>query len=276
MAKIVLTGDTFIDLSEPGIPDLWLDSSSIFESNDVAVVDIGDEDGGAFVFEGSGFGNFDSHGYAREGTIERFTYVVPGAGKAAWTGIDIDAGAFQEAVKDGDSATFAELLWGENDKVTIGDAGAAFNGFAGNDQITSKNGLDRLFGGEGNDVLKSGGDADQLTGGLGKDTLTGGSGPDQFIFEDVAESTAGSIDLIKDLSAEDAIDLVLIDADTSTGGDDGFVLAAFFSGTAGELVLTYNAVNDRTRIEGDVDGDGDADLIINADGDHSAHGNFFF
>jgi hypothetical protein len=47
-----------------------------------------------------------------------------------------------------------------------------------------------------------------------------------------------------------------------------------FSGAAGELVISYDADKNRTRFEGDTDGDGKANLVFTANGDHSGFGDF--
>jgi hypothetical protein len=69
----------------------------------------------------------------------------------------------------------------------------------------------------------------------------------------------------------DLLDLDLVDANTGAGGDQDFVIVAAFTGTAGELTVTYSAGQDRTAFRGDVDGNGSADLIIFATGDQTGH-----
>lgn len=278
MAKIVLSGDEFIDLSEIDISELYDQSSSIYDSNTVAVIDVTDpidNEHFAFVMQGTGFTSFDNHGYATAGTMDAFSYVAGGL-RADWTDIDVDAHDFEQAVRSGDTLTFVELMWGGNDKITLNEGGSAIHGFAGKDKITGDAGDDGMFGDEGNDKLFGGAGGDSIFGGLGKDTLSGGSNGDTFHYASIVESTVGSADVIKDLQNSDFIDLELIDADTSTGVDDGFVLAAALTGVAGQLVLTFGAGHDRTTIEGDTDGDGDADLLIVASGDHEGFASFFF
>ena len=68
--------------------------------------------------------------------------------------------------------------------------------------------------------------------------------------------------------------LAAIDADTGAAGDQAFHLVGAFSGAAGELVVVYNAASGRTLIQGDVDGDGQADLSIAVQGDHHDFTNF--
>jgi Ca2+-binding RTX toxin-like protein len=272
VAKIVLTGSDFIDIGNPDVADLYSDSTSVYQSATLAVVSIGEESD--LVFQGSGFTGFNARGYPTAGTITKFGVVFAGDGRVQWSDATIDAAAFEEAIRTGDTPGFIEILFGGNDKVTLNNGGAYFKGFDGNDKVTGKGAEDFIFGNLGDDTLSGAGDGDHLGGGNGKDTLTGGGGGDEFIFTSVVESTAGNIDTITDLSNADTIHLGLIDADTSTGGDDAFTIVGAFSGTAGELVLTYLVAQERTRIEGDVDGDGDADLIIHATGDRSSFTNF--
>jgi Ca2+-binding RTX toxin-like protein len=94
------------------------------------------------------------------------------------------------------------------------------------------------------------------------------------VFTEIAQSTNAASDLIADLKSTDVIDLTAIDADTGTAGVQAFHLTHGFSGDAGELVLTYDAGADVTRIQGDVDGDGQADFTILAAGDQSGFTRF--
>lgn len=106
--------------------------------------------------------------------------------------------------------------------------------------LTGLGGDDELRGGEGNDTL---------VGGLGADRLTGGNGADLFVIDD-----AGSTDTIVDFeSGSDQIDL--------SAFDFTFVGDAAFSNSAGELRF------ENGQLQGDLDGDGIADLFVNVGGD---------
>jgi hypothetical protein len=274
MAKIVLTGDAFIDLSEINVDELYGQSSSIVANEKIGVIDVTDpvdDEHFAFVFEGNGFTSYDSHGYATAGTIDHFAYVVGGAFRADFTDFTVDAAELRGAVKNANTDKFIDLIWGGNDNVTLNDGGAAFHGFGGNDKITGAGSNDALWGDDGNDTLKGNAGGDGFVGGLGQDTLIGGAAADVFSYTDVAHSTSGAIDTIKDLQNADILDMELIDADTVAGGDQDFTIVAAFTGTAGELTVTYNAGQDRTSFRGDVNGDGSADLIIFATGDQTGH-----
>lgn len=154
--------------------------------------------------------------------------------------------------------------------VALGGGNDSFDGHLG-----ASNG--GVYGGEGNDTLIGGASAealsgdegnDVLTGGGGADVLIGGDGVDIFRFAAVSDSVAGNADLITDLTSADRISLGAIDADTGTHGHQDFVLVGAFSGHAGELTVSYDSGADLTTIAGDTDGDGTADLVITASGDH--------
>ena len=126
-----------------------------------------------------------------------------------------------------------------------------------------------------NDILKGGSGIDILTGGLGKDTMTGGAGADDFDFNKVAEIGRGaSRDIIRDfVHLIDDIDLSTIDATGAAPGHKFSFLAtkdAAFTGAAGELRWFQQnlagAVNDRTIIEGDINGNRVADFQIQLTG----------
>jgi autotransporter-associated beta strand protein len=91
----------------------------------------------------------------------------------------------------------------------------------------------------GNDVLKGLGGADILGGGLGRDTLYGGYGHDCFVFQRLADSTAGARDTIMDFSHAqgDKIDLYDLDADTRKAGNQAFVFIG------GDTFAHYHALH---------------------------------
>src|SRR5262249_13765905 len=112
---------------------------------------------------------------------------------------------------------------------------------------------DTLYGGDGDDTL---------IGGAGADWLTGGAGADIFKFA-AGDSPTGGADHICDfLSGTDKIDLSAIDADSGTAGNQAFAFIgnSALSSVAGEL--RYNVSGPETVLEGDLDGDGAADITI--------------
>jgi Ca2+-binding RTX toxin-like protein len=160
------------------------------------------------------------------------------------------------------------------DKLSGGGGDDILNGGAGIDKLTGSGGDDLLQGGLGNDTLSGGAGDDQLYGGPGHDTLSGGTGGDIFAFAN-GDSTAAHPDLIIDLTNVDAIDLSNIDADTTQVDDQAFVLVGHFHNTPGELVRSYDSGLDLTSFLMDTDGDGAADIIVQANGNHSTFDGFF-
>jgi Ca2+-binding RTX toxin-like protein len=124
-----------------------------------------------------------------------------------------------------------------------------------------------LFGGFGKDTLTGGDGADLIQGGEGVDVLTGGAGADTFRYAGQYDATSQLPDRILDFaSGVDKIDLTRIDADLFTDGDQAFhwVGSSAFTGagaaSAGELrAWQYEG---SWYVEGDMDGNGSADLVI--------------
>ena len=211
---------------------------------------------GAYTFQGTGFGAFDGHGWPTVGTIEKITISINATDVATFTGLSIGMALWRSLSETRDTAGFSQALLGANDTL-VG---------AGDAQV--------LFGHAGDDVINGRDGDDLINGGAGKDIMRGGEGKDRFAFSAAADSTLLRPDLINDLHDNDKIDLKAIDADRSTFGNQAFVLVGAFSGAAGELTVSYDAGGDVTFIRGDTDGDGEANLVILADGSHAAYDNF--
>lgn len=128
-----------------------------------------------------------------------------------------------------------------------------------------------LNGAAGADSITGEGGADVLLGGAGADTLRGGTGGDVFRFDAVAESGPAAPDLIADFAFRagevDRINLARIDARTGTVGDDvfAFIGTAAFTGVQGQLRAEAVTPGARWRVEGDVNGDRVADLVVLVD-----------
>ena len=159
-----------------------------------------------------------------------------------------------------------------HDSLTGDDRANSLVGGVGSDTIDGGDGKDRLDGGLNNDRLAgglgrdriNGGDGnDRINGGARYDLLTGGAGNDTFVFDRVDLVS----DRIFDLASGDTVDVSAIDANSTTGGNQAFVLVSGFHHEAGEARLNYKAGKDETLLELDIDGDGTADMTVTLDGD---------
>jgi Ca2+-binding RTX toxin-like protein len=180
----------------------------------------------------------------------------------------------ESAIKVNASAlTSAIVLSGgtEGDTLTGTNYNDALDGGAGNDSVMGGEGDDKLLGGYGVDRLVGGSGNDKLIGNAGGDTLYGGGNADTFVFQYVSQSTvtAGGRDTIFDFSRfqGDKIDLGAIDANIELTGNQAFKLigSAGFALKAGELRFAKSLGD--TFVQGDVDGDGQADFAVRVKGD---------
>ncbi|CAN5267586.1 hypothetical protein BH10PSE7_BH10PSE7_36630 [soil metagenome] len=134
---------------------------------------------------------------------------------------------------------------------------------------------DRIAGNAGSDFLRGGGGNDTLAGGAGHDALSGGAGADHFQYLHQAESSAGQgHDVVRDFNTADGDSLDLSGVDgidhqegsafhLTTDGGAG-VFTAQGTASAGELRFFQSA--GKTLVQGDVNGDGKADLVIELTG----------
>jgi serralysin len=115
--------------------------------------------------------------------------------------------------------------------------------------------FENAIGGSGKDRLIANDEANRLKGGAGADT---------FVFE---SRLAANGDKILDFSqaALDKISLSAIDANSTVSGNQAFkfIGSAAFHDTAGEL--RYVVKSGDTLIQGDINGDGNADFTITID-----------
>jgi D-alanyl-D-alanine carboxypeptidase len=179
-----------------------------------------------------------------------------------------------------------DKLFGEkgSDKLDGGKGADMLSGGIGNDELWGDNGRDQLFGGAGRDELFGDAGNDRLSGGAGRDKMSGGDGEDIFIFDKLSDSRngKGNRDIIYDYdNDDDRISVTDMDANTKLGGDQDFkfIGRSDFSGKAGELhyvrVNKFLPWNDKAIIEGDVNGDGNADFQIELLGLHKLNGGDF-
>ena len=150
--------------------------------------------------------------------------------------------------------------------------GSPFNdtltGDSHDNALTGGPGTDVLIGNAGNDTLVGGAGNDTLTGGAGVDTLTGGTGADSFVFTALSDSLNAAPDLITDFASGDHIDLSAIDANTGVGGDQAFHLGGG-GGHSGDIVVTYDAGDNRTVLQLYVDNNASVDATIWLTGNHA-------
>ena len=170
----------------------------------------------------------------------------------------------------GSTVTFATQIFDFGDERLIG-TGAA-------DKLYGKYAVaDQIFGLAGNDTIFAASGSDVVAGGTGRDTMTGGANADRFDFDAAAETgrTAATRDIIKDFVHNvDKIDLSTIDANGGGAGDAAFTFlaanGAAFTGAGAELrwvqVNPAGTVNDKTIVEGDLNGDRVADFQIELTG----------
>lgn len=116
-----------------------------------------------------------------------------------------------------------------------------------------------LGGTDGDDVIN----ASQV-----RDIMAGQAGADEFAFGDGTFSFGGARDEIIDFeSGKDVINLSAVDCDGSVfNGDQAFTLVAAFTGVKGQATVKYFADGNYTLINGDIDGNGKAELQIEVNG----------
>jgi Ca2+-binding RTX toxin-like protein len=127
--------------------------------------------------------------------------------------------------------------------------------FGGADSFTGSKFDDVLSGFGGKDTIVAGKGSDVLIGGADRDILTGGVESDSFLYLAASDSTKAAPDLITDLDNTDNINLTLL-------------------GVQGDVTSSYSAGSDITSFKIDVDGDGSAEMLIQATGNHTDFNNF--
>jgi Ca2+-binding RTX toxin-like protein len=204
--------------------------------------------------------------------------LLGGAGNDTYV-LSVDKDYVSEGVGSGTDtvlSAFTYTLGANVENLTL-TGSTAINGGGNtlNNFVTGNAGVNVLSGGAGNDGLSGGSGNDTLIGGTGRDVLTGGAGRDVFDFNVLTETgkTAATRDFIADFTrGADRLDVSTLDANPKTPGNQAFnfVAAKAFSGVAGQLHYKHinpaGTVNDRTIVEGDVNGDKIADFQIELKG----------
>jgi Ca2+-binding RTX toxin-like protein len=166
---------------------------------------------------------------------------------------------------------------GSDDLLDGGSGNDQLLGGSGNDILVGSSGNDGLDGGSGNDQLRGDAGVDKLAGGSGRDSLFGGDGSDHFVFTSTSDSgsTTSTADVIGDFTkGTDRIDLSAIDANTTSGGDQKFILDA--KGSASSAVAkghigwyqvnNSGTANDFTYIRLNNDSDSSIESVIQLNG----------
>jgi Ca2+-binding RTX toxin-like protein len=127
--------------------------------------------------------------------------------------------------------------------------GTAFSSQTGNDTIW---GIENVNTGSGNDTI---------TASNAVNVMNGGAGDDTFRF---TSTTAANGDTIVTFEPGDRIDLTGIDANIGAAGDQSFTLVNGAPTAAGELGVSFEtrADGDFTVVQGNIDGNADADFTI--------------
>jgi len=268
------------------------DNLIAFAGDDVAMGDAGADaisagEGGDFVNGGSGrdvifAGAGDDQVFA--GADADIVYGDAGADRIFGDqGNDlISAGAGDDAVFGGagDDLIVAEV--GDGNDVYFGDEGGGGTGIdtldmsAATANVTVNLGSGPLSNGTasssqtGNDTIwgienvNTGSGNDTITASNAVNVMNGGAGNDTYKF---TSASAADGDTILSFEPGDRVDLTAIDTNSGTPGDQGFTLVTGAFTAAGQLAVTFNG--DTTVIQGNVDGDADADFTVEIAGQHN-------
>lgn len=271
-------GDNFFDMGK-GSDSIWLSgsgSSTVFGGAGRDTIHGGDGDDQLYggndlntIDGGGGDDVISSSGGELLGNKGRDTF-LPGPGLTT-----IDGGKGFDRI---DYSRFDHAISVNLPNQTVGGLHSVANveqfvGTAFADTMAAGAAPESFLGRDGDDFLLGGSANDTLVGGHGSDTMAGGEGSDVFRFDAVNDSRPGDTDVIRDLTDSDIVDLSGIDADVHKNGNQAFAIVSSFSGHAGELRVVYDSGSDTTFIEGDVNGDGSADLRIELIHDHSTFAN---
>ena len=172
----------------------------------------------------------------------------------------LDGGGGGDQFNGGTGIDF--VLFGGSTRVTVDFATGRATRGAETDGLTS---IEGAIGSTAGDSFTGNAGANWFQGGLGRDVCTGGGGRDLYDFNSVADSKTGSAnrDVIGDFAhLTDKLDLMGIDADTGTEGNQAFrwVGTSAFTGEPGEL--GYVTSGDDIIVRASTDADTAAEFQI--------------
>jgi len=173
----------------------------------------------------------------------------------AWDGADVYFGDDSDGGTGVDTLDMSAVT--ANVTVNLG-SGPLFNGTAS----SSQTGNDTIWGVEN---VNTGSGNDTITASNAVNVMNGGAGDDTFKFN---SASAADGDTIVGFEAGDRVDLTAIDANVGTAGDQSFALVSGAFTAAGQLAVTHEsrADGDFTVVEGNIDGNTDADFRIEISG----------
>jgi Ca2+-binding RTX toxin-like protein len=183
----------------------------------------------------------------------------------ALVGVRTSTGDGADNVISGDA--FRDFMdgGGGSDTLSGGDAEDNLDGQGDADIVKGNAASDVLDGGSGNDNIDGGSGDDLITGGAGGDELRGRGGADAFIFLKATDSgtSPAKRDLIVDFEDGDQINVQEVDADTTDGGDDAFVIDGDGSFSTGEIRITViNGDDLLVRLNNDTDAAADMAFVV--------------
>ncbi len=123
---------------------------------------------------------------------------------------------------------------------------------------SSQTGNDTIWGIEN---INTGSGSDTITASNAANVMNGGAGNDTFKF---TSASAADGDTILGFEPGDRVDLTAIDANVGTATDQSFTLVTGAFTAAGQLAVTFEtrADGDFTVIQGNIDGNADADFTV--------------
>ena len=179
-----------------------------------------------------------------------------------------DVTARNDVINDTGAST-GDMVISANSEINLNDFTGIENG-----TVTGSRNLN-VTGNASDNVLRGNDGNNILTGQGGADVLMGGAGDDRFDFNSVSDSTASSTDKIRDFQVatveglNDVIDLFDIDAKSTALFNNAFTFIGTDAFSSKEGELRYYNTSNSTMVEGDVNGDGVADLVIRLIGNMS-------